>query len=51
MPAASATWAEGKSWAVIMVMGSFFLCMERRVPRVTFFLDGVAGLPRGECEL
>lgn len=48
IPAASATCAEGKSWAVITEMGSFFLCMERMVPIVTFFLVGGDDVPRGE---
>lgn len=51
MPAASATCAEGKSCAVIMVMGSFFLYMDLRVPIVTFFLEREEGVPKGECEL
>lgn len=51
MPAWSATWALGKSWAVIMVMGSPFLCRDLSVPMVTFLrgLDG--GAPMGEWEL
>jgi hypothetical protein len=51
MPAASATWALGKSWAVIMVMGSFFWWSVRRVFIVTFFLGFVFGVPMGKCEL
>lgn len=34
-----------------MAMGSFLLCMERSVPRVTFFLGLEDGVPMGECEL
>lgn len=52
IPALSATYAEGKSWAVSMAMGSFFLYMLRRV-------EIVIGLricwddagPIGACEL
>lgn len=52
IPALSATYAEGKSWAVSIAMGSFFLYMLRRV-------DIVVGLricwdeagPMGACEL
>ena len=51
MPAASATWALGKSWAVIIVIGSPLLCMERRVPTVTFFRGLTGGVPIGEWEL
>lgn len=51
MPAASATWALGKSWAVIMVIGSPLLCIERRVPTVTFFRGLTGGVPIGEWEL
>jgi hypothetical protein len=51
MPAVSATCALGKSWAVIMVMGSFFLYMDRMVPMVIFFLCGAMEAPMGECEL
>ena len=50
IPAASATWALGKSWAVIMVIGSCFWCSVRRVLRVTF-LRCERGTPMGECEL
>jgi hypothetical protein len=51
MPAASATCPLGKSWAVITVMGSPFLCIDLRVPIVTFFLALVGGEPIGEWEL
>ena len=51
MPAWSATWALGKSWAVIMAMGSPRWCSLRRVSMVTFFLCVEGGLPMGECEL
>jgi hypothetical protein len=37
MPAASATCALGKSWAVIMVIGSRLRYRDRRVSMVTFF--------------
>lgn len=50
-PAASATCALGKSWAVITEMGSFFLYMDRIVLMVTFFLDEALEDPMGECEL
>jgi len=48
MPAASATWALGKSWAVIIVIGSPLLCSERRVPMLTFFRGFTGGVPIGE---
>lgn len=32
-------------------MGSPFLCNDRMVPTVTFFLSAGRGLPIGECEL
>ena len=51
MPAASATWALGKSCAVNMAIGSPFLCSVRKVPRVTFFLGLADGVPIGEWEL
>lgn len=51
IPAASATWALGKSWAVIIVIGSRFLCISRSLGRVTFFLGLAGGVPMGECEL
>lgn len=50
IPAASATSADGKSCAVIIVMGSFFLCIDLRVPRVTFFRWLGEGVPMGEWE-
>jgi hypothetical protein len=49
MPAWSAAWAEGKSWAVSMVIGSLRLCMAAMVGRVTF-LRVVVEVPRGEWE-
>lgn len=51
MPAVSATWALGKSWAVIMVIGSPFLYSARSVPSVTFLRGLAGGVPMGECEL
>lgn len=51
MPAASATWALGKSCAVIMVMGSPRRCSVRSVPMVTFLRGFADGVPMGECEL
>lgn len=52
IPAASPTWADGKSWAVITVMGSFLRYIDRMVPMVTFLREGVDdAAPRGECEL
>lgn len=51
MPAASATCALGKSWAVITVIGSPFWKRLRSVPIVTFFLGLAKGVPMGECEL
>ena len=51
MPAVSATRALGKSWAVIIVIGSFFLYRDRRVPMVTFLRGLAGGGPSGECEL
>lgn len=51
MPAWSATWALGKSCAVIMVMGSRLRYMDRRVLMVTFFRLVEGAAPMGECEL
>lgn len=51
MPAVSATSALGKSWAVIMVMGSPFRCIDRKVLRFTFFRWFAVDAPIGECEL
>lgn len=31
-------------------MGSFLLCIARRVPRVTFFRGVEEGVPMGECD-
>jgi hypothetical protein len=50
IPAASATCALGKSWAVSTVIGSAFLYMDRKVPSVIFFRE-VPDTPIGECEL
>lgn len=50
IPATSATSADGKSYAVITLMGSFFLCIDRRAPRVTFFRWFGEGVPMGEWE-
>lgn len=44
----SAAKPEGKSWAVIMAMGTLFACIVRRVLMVTFFLGGVALGDTGE---
>ena len=51
MPAWSATCALGKSWAVIMVMGSFLRYRLWRVLRVTGLRAWAGGVPRGEWEL
>lgn len=51
MPAWSATCALGKSCAVIMVMGSFFLYMLCSVLMVTGLRRLIGEDPRGECEL
>lgn len=51
MPAWSATWALGKSCAVMTVMGSRLRCMVRIVPSVTFLRWLAGGVPMGECEL
>jgi len=45
----SATCAEGKSWAVIIVMGSFLRYIDMSDGNVTFFRVAEAEL-RGECE-
>jgi hypothetical protein len=50
MPAASPTKPLGKSCAVIMVIGSPFLYIDRKELIVTFFRVGGAD-PIGECEL
>lgn len=50
MPAASATWAEGKSWAVSIVMGSFLAWRVRRVWIVVFLRGFEEGEPRGEWD-
>lgn len=50
MPAWSATCAEGKSYAVSIVIGSPFLYMDCIVCSVTFFLATAGGVPIGECE-
>jgi hypothetical protein len=51
MPAWSATWALGKSCAVIMVMGSFLRYRLCSVLIVTGFRTLTGEEPRGECEL
>ena len=51
MPAWSATWALGKSCAVIMVMGSFLRYRLCSVFRVTGLRVFVGAEPSGECEL
>ena len=51
MPAASPTCPLGKSWAVIMVMGSPLLYIDRRELSVTFLRWLGEGEPIGECEL
>ena len=50
MPAWSATWAEGKSWAVSMVMGSRRRCMAMRAGRVTFLRVEAVVAERGEWD-
>lgn len=50
MPAASATCAEGKSCAVIMLMGSPFRYMAASVCTVTFRRGVAGGVPSGECD-
>lgn len=50
IPATSATSADGKSCAVMTVMGSFLLCIDRRAPSVTFFRWLGEGAPMGEWE-
>jgi uncharacterized protein YfaQ (DUF2300 family) len=50
-PAWSATWAEGKSCAVIMVMGSPLRYMAWSVLRVTGLRFCAGAAPMGECEL
>ncbi|KAH0194779.1 hypothetical protein KCV03_g65, partial [Aureobasidium melanogenum] len=50
MPAWSATCAEGKSWAVMTVMGSFLRYSDMIVGSVTFLRAGDDELPRGECD-
>lgn len=51
MPAWSATWALGKSCAVIMVMGSPLRYMDCSVLIVTGLRAWAGAVPRGECEL
>jgi len=51
MPAWSATWALGKSCAVIMVIGSPLRYMDCSVLIVTGLRAWVGVVPRGECEL
>mgnify|MGYP006953152525 CR=1 FL=1 len=50
MPAWSATCAEGKSWAVMTVMGSFLRYSDIIVGSVTFLRAGDDELPSGECD-
>jgi hypothetical protein len=50
MPAWSATCAEGKSWAVMTVMGSFLRYSDISVGSVTFLRAGDDELPSGECD-
>ncbi len=51
MPAASATWALGKSCAVITVIGSPLWCILRSRGTVIFLRGLAGGVPMGEWEL